>query len=71
MGTKVLALKNGFYGGFRRREGQVFDLADGDTPGTWMEVVADDPPPKPKKPVKSAPATLSEMTKQEVATDLV
>lgn len=68
MGARVKALSAGFYGGARRRPGQVFELAEGDKPGSWMEVVSvKEEPAKPKaqKAKGEGPSTFSEMTKQE------
>jgi hypothetical protein len=40
----VRALTQGFYGGYRRREGAIFTLLPGHKPGKWMEVVPDAAP---------------------------
>lgn len=41
VGTRVRALTAGFYGGARRRAGQVFTLKPGDKPGSWMQLVTE------------------------------
>lgn len=70
MTKRVRATVMGFYGGARRRPGQVFELADGDKPASWMEPVEGAAPAaKPKKP-KTGPETLSELT-PSLAADLV
>lgn len=45
---QVRALSTGFYGGSRRREGEVFDVKDGDE-AKWFEPVD----PKPAKGSKA------------------
>ena len=41
---KVKALKNGFFGGMRRRPGDVFDVTDEKKLSSkWMEVIKDEP----------------------------
>jgi hypothetical protein len=70
MTKRVKAKETGFYGGSLRYPGQVFELADGDVLGSWMEPTeAAAPVPKPKKP-KTGPETLSELT-PSLAADLV
>ena len=65
MGAKVKAIRTGFYGGVRRRIGDVFTLKDGDALGSWMSPVGTDEVASESKPRKAAkgPATFSEITK--------
>ena len=52
---KVKAISQGFYGGSRRREGDVFEFG-GDKPYSWMEPVADEKPArKPREKAESSP----------------
>ena len=46
---QVRALSTGFYGGSRRREGEVFNVKDGDS-AKWFE------PVEPVEPVEAKPA---------------
>lgn len=39
MGKTVRATSPGFYGGVRRRVGEVFEVSDGKKLGKWMELV--------------------------------
>lgn len=48
---QVRALSTGFYGGSRRREGEVFNVKDGDS-AKWFEPVE----PVEAKPAKAAKA---------------
>lgn len=50
---QVRALSTGFYGGARRREGEVFDAKDGDS-AKWFEPV--DQKPVDQKPAKGSKA---------------
>lgn len=65
MGKRVKAIQTGFYGGSRRRPGAVFELADGEQPGAWMELLEESAPvpqaPRARRP-KTGPETLSELT---------
>lgn len=70
MSVKVKALQPGFYAGARRRPGEVFALAEGDTPGRWMVVLTEDEAkqvkPKAVKPAKgNGPQTFSDIAKQD------
>lgn len=65
---KVQALDMGFYGGQRRRPGDVFPLDAGDKLASWMvpvvdkaPVVGDVKPTKPAKGKKSEPETLRDI----------
>ena len=54
---KVRAIRLGYYGERRRREGEVFELAEGDALGKWMESLEDELVRKPlekKQPRKEA-----------------
>lgn len=72
---KVKALTDGFYGGARRRAGQVFDVKQG-IKGSWFEPVGDSKPAAAeeksakKKQDKSAPETLSELSKTATPQEL-
>lgn len=58
---RVIAKAMGFYGGIRRREGQVFEVPEG-TKGSWFEPVGGQPAKaKPRKEVPASPDTLSAM----------
>lgn len=64
---KVKATSAGFFGGMRRRVGDVFEVPDG-TKGTWFTAVpakgaAVEPVDKPKR-AKAAPVALSELGKE-------
>lgn len=62
---RVKAIKVGFYGGSRRRVGEVFEVADG-AKGSWFEPVpaAESPKAKPKAKAKGEEvATLSELAR--------
>lgn len=64
---KVKATSPGFFGGMRRRVGDVFEVSEG-TKGAWfMEVPAKgapvDPVEKPKR--KAQPVALSELGKEK------
>lgn len=63
---EVIALRFGTYGGFRRREGEVFTVED-NAKSTWFAPL-DMVPQKPKKPQKGkgkdGPITLSQHGKQ-------
>lgn len=70
---RVKATKVGFYGGSRRRIGDVFEVEDG-AKGSWFEPVqsASEAPVVPKakrgeraKARDNDPATLSEITRNE------
>lgn len=69
MSVKVKALQPGFYAGARRRPGEVFALAEGDTPGRWMEVLTEDEAKQVKPKAQAAkgkgPQTFSEIAKQD------
>ncbi len=63
--TQVVALRDGFYRGQRKRPGATFSLREGDKIGKWMEEVEAapvrvKPTPTPATPVntkkKAAPA---------------
>lgn len=57
MAKKVRALRDGFYGGVRRRAGSVFNIADGHKPGRWMEEIREaKPAAKPVEAPKPAAA---------------
>jgi hypothetical protein len=61
---KVIANTLGFYGGSRRRPGDVFEVPDG-TKGKWF-TPADKAKPKGKaKPEDKSPETLSELAHAE------
>ncbi len=62
-GVMMVALKPGFYGGKRLREGAVFEFTG--IPGKWMAPVSK--PVKAKKAEKEAPTTFSEMQAAEKA----
>lgn len=53
---QVRALSTGFYGGSRRREGEVFNVKDGDS-AKWFEPVE----PVEAKPAKAAKAKADEV----------
>ena len=60
---EVIALRFGTYGGFRRREGEVFEVED-NAKSTWFAPL-DMVPQKPKKGKgKDGPITLSQHGKQ-------
>ncbi len=73
MSVKVKALQAGFYGGARRRPGQVFEIKDDDKPGRWMEVLSaadeakEEAKPRGRKPRGDGPQTFADITKQDVA----
>lgn len=48
--TKVVAERMGFYGNLRRREGDEFELNEGDKPGSWMKAVDEMPAPEADAP---------------------
>ena len=70
MGKRVKALQTGFHGGFRRKAGTVFELADGEKLASWMEAVEGPAPAVKPKKAKAGPETLSELT-PSFASDLV
>jgi hypothetical protein len=45
-GLRVRATRLGIYGHTRRRPGDTFTLAPGETPSSWMEVIDDTPEPE-------------------------
>lgn len=57
---KVRAISTGFYGGARRREGEVFDAKDGAT-AKWFEPLE----PVEAKPAKAAKAKADKVDKVE------
>lgn len=59
---KVKAKATGFHGGFRRRAGDVFEVAEG-LKAKWFEPASTEEKPKAKG--KKAPETLSEITKTD------
>lgn len=64
---KVRAIKQGFYGGARRRVGDVFEAEDG-AKASWFEPVemAESAKPKPKAKAKgSEPTTFSEIARAD------
>lgn len=71
---KVKALTDGFFGGARRRAGQIFEVPNG-TKGKWFEPVKASEPavedkPAKKKGDKSTPETLSELAKSATPQEL-
>lgn len=51
---KVKATQSGFYGGSRRRPGDIFDVKEGEV-GRWMEVIDEaDAPVVAAKPARAA-----------------
>ena len=72
MSVKVKATQPGFYAGARRRIGETFVLAEGDKPGSWMEVVGEAAPepakqakPKAQKAKGENPETFGEIAKRD------
>lgn len=64
---KVRAIKQGFYGGARRRVGDVFEVDDG-LAASWFEPVeaAEAAKPKPKAKAKGGePTTFSEIARTD------
>ena len=64
---KVRAMKQGFYGGARRRVGDVFEAEDG-AKASWFEPVkaAEAAKPKPKAKAKGGePTTFSEIARTD------
>ena len=64
---KVRAIKQGFYGGARRRVGDVFEAEDG-AKASWFEPVeaAEAVKPKPKAKAKGGePTTFSEIARTD------
>ena len=64
---KVRAMKQGFYGGARRRVGDVFEAEDG-AKASWFEPVeaAEAAKPKPKAKAEAAkPTTFSEIARTD------
>ena len=64
---KVRAIKQGFYGGARRRVGDVFEAEDG-AKASWFEPVeaAEATKPKPKAKAKGGePTTFSEIARTD------
>jgi len=64
---KVRAIKQGFYGGARRRVGDVFEAEDG-AKASWFEPVeaAEAAKPKPKAKAKGGePTTVSEIARTD------
>ena len=64
---KVRAIKQGFYGGARRRVGDVFEAEDG-VAASWFEPVeaAEVAKPKPKAKAKGGePTTFSEIARTD------
>ena len=64
---KVRAIKQGFYGGARRRGGDVFEAEDG-VAASWFEPVeaAEGAKPKPKAKAKGGePTTFSEIARTD------
>ena len=64
---KVRAIKQGFYGGARRRVGDVFEAKDG-AKASWFEPVeaAEAAKPKPKAKAKGGePTTFSEIARTD------
>lgn len=66
---KVRALTDGFCGGIRRREGEVFDFA-GEKPAKWMKPVEAEDAPQPEKPVEAEDATLSGIARRGHAVEM-
>ncbi len=72
---KVKAITEGFYGGARRRAGQVFEVSKG-AKGKWFVPVADSEPvaagdkAAKKKGDKGTPETLSELSKTATPQEL-
>lgn len=58
MAKQVRALKDGFYGGNRRREGAVFSIPDKAELGSWMEEVKTKEAPAAKKATTQEPEAL-------------
>jgi hypothetical protein len=58
---RVRALQMGFFGGARRRVGDVFDVPDG-TKAKWFALEGEVKPPA--KPQKQAPVALSQIGKE-------
>lgn len=63
----VIANATGFYGGKRRRAGDVFEVKDG-AKSNWFSAVTKDTKPEIKKEAKEA-ATFAELNKQTVAAE--
>lgn len=66
---KVRALTDGFCGGIRRREGEVFDFA-GEKPAKWMKPVDAEEAPQPVRPVDADEATLSGIARRGHAVEM-
>lgn len=66
---KVIALKEGFYDGIRRREGSVFDIGDA-APAKWMQPVEAAEALPAAQPVEAAEATLSEISRRGHAVEV-
>lgn len=62
---KVRALKQGYYGGSRRREGEVFDVKDG-AKASWFVPVESATVAKPKGRGK-APETFADVAQADAA----
>ncbi|KAA3649393.1 MAG: hypothetical protein DWQ11_18805 [Proteobacteria bacterium] len=63
---KVRAIKAGYYGGSRRREGEVFDVKDG-VKAKWFAPAEMPALAKPKQARGKAPETFSDLAKQDAA----
>ncbi len=63
---KVRAMKQGFYGGARRRVGDVFEAEDG-AKASWFEPAeaAEAAKPKPRAKAKGEPTTFSEIARTD------
>ena len=74
---KVQAITDGFYGGARRRAGEVFDVKDGVTSKWFTPVQVAEPEPAKAAPAKAAkskakkdePVALSELQKDQPVQD--
>jgi hypothetical protein len=68
---KVKALRMGFYGNLRRREGQEFEIKSMADIGTWMEVLEGGPQPevveKPAAPAVVLPVVQHDPVAEELA----